>query len=156
MTSPPPEGPLNISPYSLAIALVLTGCGEEKVQDTANLSTNGSSTTSGTPSSTTGQDQSIQDILNTKCSPCHIGGSQGGGLALDDGHSALVGVPSDQVPSMSFVEPGSRDDSYLWRKLQGTYMELGGIGDAMPITGELSAGQMEQIGSWIDEGAPEG
>ena len=143
---------MTFSHYSLAIALALTGCGEETVLDTANLTKDGPMTTSAT-SSTTGQPQTIQDIWDTKCSPCHIGGSQGGGLALDDGHNALVGVPSDQVPSMSLVEPGSRDDSYLWRKLQGTYMELGGIGDSMPITGELSEGQMEQIGSWIDDGA---
>ena len=141
---------MNISLYSLTIALVLTGCGEEEMNDTAL------STTSGTSSSTTTvQEETIQRIWNTKCSPCHIGGSEGGGLTLNDGHSSMVSVPSTQIPSMSLVEPGSRDDSYLWRKLQGTYMELGGIGDTMPITGELSSEQMEQIGVWIDDGAPE-
>lgn len=146
---------MNISLYSLTIALTLVGCGEDKMNDTALSTPSASSTTSGTSSSTTAQDDSIQGIWNTKCTPCHIGGSQGGGLALDDGHSSLVGVPSSQVPSMALVEPGSRDDSYLWHKLQGTYMALGGIGDAMPITGELSDAQMEQVGVWIDEGAPE-
>ena len=150
------------SPFCFVALGLLLACGDDKNNDTsldtATSTPSTPSTTSPTSASSTSQTTTetatVQDIWNSKCTPCHIGGSVGGGLALDDGHTSMVGVPSTQVPSMSLVEPGSREDSYLWHKLQGTYMPLGGIGDPMPITGELSPAQVEQIGVWIDDGAP--
>lgn len=92
----------------------------------------------------------IQPIWNAGCVGCHIGAAQGG-LALEDGHTAMVGVASSI--GMNYVTSGSPDDSYLWHKLNDTHLTVGGTGDAMPQTGAIRADQLADIEAWILSGA---
>ncbi len=66
----------------------------------------------------------------------------------------LVGVASTQSP-LNLVEPGSADDSYLWRKLEGTQAEAEGSGGQMPLRRPpLSEEDLGLIEAWISAGAP--
>ena len=99
--------------------------------------------------------QSIQDNVFTPiCSKCHIGASAPEGLQLDAAHSynLLVGVPSNEQPSLLRVKPGDPDSSYMVHKIEG----LAGItGGQMPL-GETPLPQptIDAIRQWITNGAP--
>jgi hypothetical protein len=89
---------------------------------------------------------------------CHGNGAEGpaGGLNLeyDAAYDSLVGVPATQV-DMLLVAPGSPEDSYLWHKLRGTHLEVGGSGEQMPLGAvPLDAEAMTRIETWIMIGAP--
>ena len=99
---------------------------------------------------------------------CHGGGLGGDELLnLEEGrsHSELVDVPSQQGPSMKRVEPGEPEQSYLWHKLSGTHVEVGGSGSPMPQAWSLSEGSgttdhypleapdLSLIEAWIRQGA---
>ena len=85
---------------------------------------------------------------------CHNGGA--GGLSMgtpEDAYMELVGVPANGAP-LSRVEPGSSADSYLWHKISGTQVDVGGGGQQMPLGAPpLDADIVELIGQWIDDGA---
>ena len=101
-------------------------------------------------------DADIQAIAEASCGEnCHTAGSASGGLALDDFHASTVGVPSEDIPEMSLVEPADLDNSYLWLKLEGTHVEAGGDGSAMPLGPALSDDDLGAIQAWIEDGAPE-
>ena len=113
-----------------------------------------SPTDTGTPTGgPLGYAADIAPVFARNCAPCHVDGGRSGGLNLDRGPEALVGVASDQLPSMDLVAPGSSDDSYLWHKLDGTHRAVGGSGDAMPDGGDLTNRQLNDVERWIDEGA---
>lgn len=95
--------------------------------------------------------QGVQAILDARCASCH-GATALGNLDLRT-LSTLSGVHSEQVPSMLLLAPGDRGASYLWNKLQGTHLALGGIGQAMPPGGSLEPAVLDEIGAWIDAGA---
>ncbi len=106
------------------------------------------------PGSVTLADVQIQ-VFSPSCalSNCHIGAGAQLGLDLSAGASAgnLVGVPSAEVPGLLRVEPGNAVDSYLYMKLAADPRILG---DPMPAEGgPLSAGQLNLIETWIDQGA---
>jgi hypothetical protein len=99
---------------------------------------------------------------------CHGGGLGGDELLnLEEGssHTALVGVPSEQLPSMNRVEPGEPEQSYLWHKLNGTHLNAGGTGEPMPKAWSFSEGSgtidhypldtadLELVETWILQGA---
>lgn len=84
------------------------------------------------------------------CLGCHIGAAQGG-LALEDGHSALVGVQSSI--GVNLVTAGDLDESYLWHKLSHTHLDVGGTGEQMPQSGAITAGELDTIEAWIVSGA---
>jgi hypothetical protein len=67
----------------------------------------------------------------------------------------LVGVPSAGVPDLTRVVAGDSESSYLINKLEGTHLDIGGVGAQMPLGGMLSQEQIDEIRAWIDEGAPE-
>jgi hypothetical protein len=98
--------------------------------------------------------QSIQDHVFTPiCSKCHIGASAPEGLQLDAEHSynLLVGVPSEEQPSVLRVKPGDPDNSYMVHKIEG----LAGIdGGQMPL-GEtpLPQSTIDAMRQWITDGA---
>jgi CHRD domain/Bacterial Ig domain len=102
---------------------------------------------------------SIQSsVFGPLCSGCHTGPTGGtlpGGMNLTsaaNSYAALVGVPSIQVPAMDRVEPGDPDNSYLIRKLEGG---PGITGTRMPQGGPfLNQAEIDEIRSWIAEGAP--
>ena len=76
------------------------------------------------------------------------------GLTADQAYGNLVGAPSLQVPTMMRVQPGSLNDSYLWHKISGTHLEVGGSGSIMPSTIPLNESEREMFGRWIAAGAP--
>jgi len=108
----------------------------------------------GTPPPLTADFQSIQaNVFTPICTKCHIGASAPEGLQLDAEHSyaLLVGVPSNEVPSLLRVDPGFPDQSYLVLKLQGS---PGIVGAQMPFGGPyLDQATIDVIRQWITDGA---
>ena len=96
----------------------------------------------------------VLPILNLHCVMCHIPGAAQADLNLyPDAWSQLVGVPSSQS-SLSRVEPGYPDKSYLYLKLVGTQDTVDGNGLQMPFQqGPLTPAQIEAIRLWIEQGA---
>ena len=102
----------------------------------------------------------VQPILNANCL-CHMQGAQSMTMeapymTLNPGRSydQIVGVAAEQLASMSRVEPGQPEDSYLWHKIVGTAGSVGGEeASRMPPTAPLSAGDQQIIEDWILAGA---
>lgn len=138
-------------------AALLLACAAGCAGNGKGLDQNGNtvSSASGTQGSITADFQSIQDNVFTPiCSKCHIGASAPEGLQLDAAHSynLLVGVPSNEQPSVLRVKPSDPDDSYMVRKIEG----LAGIsGGQMPL-GEtpLPQATIDAIRQWVTNGAP--
>ena len=123
----------------------------------------------------------IQPILTASCMPCHApGGAQGNGPSFglqltEDAYDNIVGMPAGQCDTMNLVNPGDRNGSWLYRKIQGSHLDpdvldMGccpdtdgdgspdGCGRRMPRFCENSNSCMDEatielIGSWIDAGA---
>jgi hypothetical protein len=105
----------------------------------------------------------VGPLFNGKCTvSCHEPGGVLGGpggfdpnvqmsLALDDAFQTLT-QRSAQVPTMCLVGE-TLEDSYLWHKLNDTQLAVFGSGARMPITGELTAEELEVVRSWIEGGA---
>jgi hypothetical protein len=93
----------------------------------------------------------VDEIIFETCAGCHYG--EPAGLGLVDAYDRLVGVASTQLPTMNRVTAGSLEDSYLWHKVSGTHLDIGGTGDRMPRFGELGADELEVIRQWILGGA---
>jgi hypothetical protein len=96
---------------------------------------------------------SIQSHVFTPiCTVCHAGGAAPQGLRLDatNSYSLLVGVPSNEVPSVLRVAPGDPDNSYIIQKLEGH----AAVGAQMPFGGPpLPAATIAVIRQWITDGA---
>lgn len=88
---------------------------------------------------------------------CH-GSAQSGGLDLrpNVAYGNLVEVFS-QLGQQNRVERGSRQDSFLYRKLAAASEGLAGVpGSPMPLNGDkLTADELEAVRLWIQAGAPE-
>ncbi|MEQ1505360.1 MAG: DUF1588 domain-containing protein [Myxococcota bacterium] len=95
--------------------------------------------------------RAAQDVVDANCTTCH-GESSLGALDLRS-LGATAGAASRELPGALLVAPGDRDASYLWHKLQGTHLALGGSGVAMPPVGALDQASLDTIGAWIDAGA---
>jgi hypothetical protein len=97
--------------------------------------------------------ESIQaHVFTPICSLCHVGANAPHGLRLDaaDSYHLLVGVPSDEVPSILRVKPGDPDNSYVIQKLEGH----AAVGARMPFGGPyLSSDTVAVIRQWITDGA---
>lgn len=97
-----------------------------------------------------------QNVFTPRCSGCHsgVGTTLPGAMNLTNAaasHAALVGVASNQVPTLSRVTAGNPNDSYLIRKLEGT---PGIVGGRMPLIGEpLPQTTIDSIRLWITNGA---
>jgi len=99
----------------------------------------------------------IQPIFNRGCA-CHLSPSPPAGVVLLAGASydSLVNVPSTQNPSFRRVEPGEPDRSYLVIKIDDSVPDVSSlrVGERMPFgLPPLSAGDIETIRRWIEEGA---
>ncbi|HUO66651.1 MAG TPA: Ig-like domain-containing protein [Gammaproteobacteria bacterium] len=96
---------------------------------------------------------SIQENVFTPiCATCHAGASAPHGLRLDGNNSyaLLVGVPSDEEPSILRVKPNDPDASYLVQKIQGTAAS----GERMPAgMPPLPQATIDTIRQWITNGA---
>ena len=136
------------------IGAALAGCAGNGAGLDANGLPIGSSGGGGT-TPLTADFQSIQDNVFTPiCSPCHSGATAPQGLMLDAGHSynLLVGVPSNEVPSLDRVKAGDPDNSYIILKLQGS---PGIVGSRMPLNETpLPQSTIDVIRQWITNGAP--
>lgn len=92
----------------------------------------------------------VQALFTASCQPCHTAGAATGGINLDS-VGDVVGAPSTQADDMNLIEPGDRENSYIWRKLNGTHTDVpGGSGQIMPTGGALEAAQIDLVGQWID------
>jgi mono/diheme cytochrome c family protein len=100
-------------------------------------------------------EQLQQNIFGAICSACHIGANAPRGLRLDsadNSYAYLVNQAADEVPELMRVNPGNPDDSYIIRKLEGASDIVGG---RMPLGGPyLSEDQIDQVRTWIANGAP--
>jgi hypothetical protein len=97
----------------------------------------------------------VQDeVFTPSCAGCHVPGHNSG-LALDDGNAygETVDVPASQLPTMDRVEPGDTSLSYLWHKVDGTHLAVGGSGSQMPLNGSLTQQQIDDLAEWISDGA---
>ncbi len=97
----------------------------------------------------------VQPIWNRRCGVgCHLGLGLQADLSLaGDGYADLVAVNSSQVPGMVRVLPAETAQSYLWHKLEGTFLEVGGEGRQMPKGAVLSQIELDIIEQWIEAGA---
>jgi len=94
--------------------------------------------------------EDVARIFSARCNGCHIGGRSGGLSLAGDFTGETVDVPSTAA-ILDRIEPGSRADSYLYRKVEGTQGAVsGGGGGRMPLGGQLTAEELETIGLWID------
>lgn len=92
----------------------------------------------------------VQRMVNSRCVTCHQNAAPAGNLSLQRGTApgSLIDQPSDQS-ELVYVKPGSLEDSYLFRKLEGTHLEAGGSGQRMPLGGSLSESDLAIIETWI-------
>jgi hypothetical protein len=108
--------------------------------------------------------ESVQPIWNGRCfgTTCHDIDQPGGALNLatdgpTDPYTELT-TRSHALSGMPYVTVGDPNNSYLWRKLEGTHtdddlMNSGG-GSRMPLgTPALDDGTMALIEAWIVGGA---
>ena len=96
---------------------------------------------------------SIQaNVFTPICVTCHSGASAPHGLRLDGGNSyaLLVGVPSDEEPSILRVKPNDPNNSYLVQKIQGTQASGERMPAGMPA---LPQATIDTIRQWITNGA---
>lgn len=94
----------------------------------------------------------VLGTLNAQCVGCHSASSAMGGLDLEsDPYAALVNASSTVSSDIIRVVPENRDASLLWRKLNNT--QSADEGDMMPPAGLLSSTALDNIGTWIDDGA---
>jgi hypothetical protein len=94
--------------------------------------------------------EDVARIFSARCNGCHIGGRSGEMSLAGDFTGETVDVPSTAA-ILDRIEPGSRADSYLYRKVEGTQGAVsGGGGGRMPLGGQLTAEELETIGLWID------
>lgn len=116
-----------------------------------------SSGSSGEPLPEVDYETDIQPLFNTNCT-CHLMGGSGTMTApfmtLNPGMSRaqIVDVASEQSDLVR-VAPGDLEASYLWHKLEGTHMDVGGMGLQMPQTGPLMDADLDLVRAWILGGA---
>jgi hypothetical protein len=96
-------------------------------------------------------EEEMQQLFNANCVGCHVGGQALGGLSLDAPFAARTVNVAAVRPPLDRIEPGDRQRSFLFRKLEGTQAEVGG-GNRMPSPGDrpLNRLQIERVGLYID------
>ncbi len=98
----------------------------------------------------------VSGLMTTHgCTTCHGSGGLGHAtLDLTTPYSAMVSVSSSQATSMLLVDPYDAVDSYLYHKLAGTHVLMGGSGLQCPqgLTA-LSNTDLTLLSDWIDQGA---
>lgn len=98
---------------------------------------------------------SIQaNVFTPRCTGCHDGAAAPQGLRLDaaNSYALLVGVASNEVPSLQRIAAGNPDQSYLVQKIEGR----AAVGERMPYGGPyLDDATIAVIRAWVAAGAPE-
>lgn len=149
------------APYSIAFNTTTVANGAATLTARA-LDAAGNSTTSASvavtidntaPAVTLAQLQS--SIFTPRCASCHTGGGSSlpGSMNLSSEsatRAALVGVASEEAPSLLRVAPGDPANSYLIHKLEGTQSS----GSRMPLGGPfLDQATIDSVKEWIQAGA---
>jgi hypothetical protein len=158
---------MRISHCVVGLTLSLTfACGDSKGDDEgSNSSPSGSTSADGTEGA--GDPSYANDVLpiwmDNNCL-CHFMPANGDDMAAPvltlnegTGFGELVGVDSEQLPTMKRVAPGDLENSYLIHKIRGTHVEAGGPidSDRMPPLAPLEDEEIATIEGWIMAGAPE-
>ena len=122
--------------------------------------TDGTSSTTVDPTTTSTTDggfsfaADIYPIISGNCS-CHVDGAPGG-LAMPDADTAygnLVDADAGEA-ALKRIAPGMPDMSYMVHKIDGTHLDVGGSGSAMPKGNPpLPLQENTDIKDWISEGA---
>ncbi|MFL3656375.1 MAG: hypothetical protein ACJ04P_14980, partial [Halioglobus sp.] len=77
-------------------------------------------------------EQTVEPILTQHCVMCHMaGGAQGELNLFPEPYANLVEVISSQS-KLLLVDPGNVEASYLFHKLVGSHLKVGGEGVSMP------------------------
>ena len=95
------------------------------------------------------REMEVGRLMVQRCAQCHGEGRPAAGLSLERVHfpQSMVGVASAQVDTLSLVEPGEPDRSYLVWKLED---RDGAVGSRMPIGPKpLPEAQIELVKGWI-------
>lgn len=103
-----------------------------------------------------GFEASVLPLINAACN-CHQSEPflmAPFSLKPAEAYDNLVNRPSSQLTTMAFVKPGSLNESYLWHKVNGTQLEVGGAGMIMPYTVPLTVAELGVLERWIAAGAP--
>lgn len=98
--------------------------------------------------------QLSERIFTPRCAieSCHGGSflSENMSLEADRIAASIIGVTSNQMPTLKRIDPGNPDGSYLLRKVRGT-----GAGSQMPLDRRpLSGDEIALIVAWVEAGAP--
>jgi hypothetical protein len=104
----------------------------------------------------------VADLLYLACAHagCHLPPFSNENLRIDDAatsHADLVGFPASQAPILR-VRPFRPSQSYLWHKLRGTHLTVGGSGVRMPELHDqyqsfLTPAEEARVRGWILDGA---
>ena len=147
---------------ALMLALV-TSCAagaDDSPGDDDTAGSGGSAAGSGGSGSGSGSDvgfeSSVQPFIDKACN-CHQSTPvlmAPFSLKHGEAYANLLDKPAMQLPSMALVKPGALQDSYLWHKINGTQLEVGGSGMIMPFTFPLNADEKMIFERWILAGAP--
>lgn len=141
----------------LGVALALGGCGARDASCGP-----GTALTASEPETASRAD--VQEILGRSCAigGCHASAPGAGGLALPPADAAwidsVVGVKSQENPSMDLVAPGDPERSWLVYKIAGDLCGFTcdpklGCGGQMPFGQQLSEQERGVILAWIRHGA---
>jgi hypothetical protein len=141
---------------SVLLAAAVAGsaaCGAEG--DTGTAAGTGAMAGAGGTGGDVGYATTVQPLFDRACN-CHQSEPLMAPFSLKaaGAYEAMVNVPSMQLPTMNLVTPGKLNDSYLWHKIDGTQLEVGGMGGRMPLTIPLSADEQAIVEQWIVAGAP--
>lgn len=97
------------------------------------------------------------DIFSPICAQCHVGNAAPQGLRLDSleqSYQSLVGVLSQEIPTLQRVAVGDPENSYILHKLEGRPSI---VGSRMPLgQPALSDEQIQRLRDWIRDGAERG
>jgi hypothetical protein len=75
-------------------------------------------------------------------------------LTPANAYAGIVGVPAVQPTSiMNLVTPGNPAQSYLFHKMAGTHLAVGGCGVQMPFGVAPTQEELDLIQQWIEDGA---
>jgi hypothetical protein len=97
----------------------------------------------------------VLPLLKSRCLVCHMPGAESGDLSLHPkvAYANLVEVRSSQG-SWLRVAPGKPDESYLYLKVAGRHLEVGGNGERMPFNETpLTPAELDLLRRWIETGA---
>jgi hypothetical protein len=140
----------------LGVALVVGGCGQ------TDASCGGAALTVREPD--TASPAAAKAILGRSCAVggCHASAPGAGGLVLPQAGAAwvdsVVGVRSQENPSMDLVTPGDPERSWLVHKIAGDLCRFScdaavGCGGQMPFGDQLAEPERGTIVAWIRAGA---